>query len=47
VMQFAGYHGGARNMLLLVISLIIIAFEIWMIIESIIVLKKAYCSKES
>jgi hypothetical protein len=42
VMGFAGYRGGSRNILLLVISLIIIAFEIWMIIESVIVLKKAY-----
>lgn len=42
VMEFAGYRGGARNILLLVISLIIIAFEIWMIIESVIVLMKAY-----
>ena len=47
VIQFAGYNGGSRNMLLLVISLIIIAFEVWMIIESIIVLTKAYSSKES
>ncbi len=42
VMEFAGYGNGARNILLLVISLIIIGFEIWMIIESVIVLKKAY-----
>ena len=42
VMGFAGYRGASRNNLLLVISLIIIGFEIWMIIESVIVLKKAY-----
>ena len=42
VMGFAGYRGASRNNLLLVISLIIILFEIWMIIESVIVLKKAY-----
>ena len=42
VMEFAGYRNGARNTLLLVISLIIIAFEIWMIIETVIVLVKVY-----
>lgn len=42
VKKFAGYSGGGQNILLLVISLIIIAFEIWMIIESVIVLIKAY-----
>ncbi|MDD5728680.1 MAG: carbon starvation protein A [Victivallales bacterium] len=42
VMQYAGYRGTPRNTLLLVISLIIIAFEIWMIFESTIVLIKAH-----
>jgi len=46
VMEFAGYRGDSRNILLLVISLIIIGFEIWMIIESVIVLKKAYSTNE-
>ncbi|MFA6717316.1 MAG: carbon starvation CstA family protein, partial [Victivallaceae bacterium] len=35
-----------NNTLLLVISLIIMLFEIWMVIESILVLKRAYSSKE-
>ena len=42
VMGFAGYREDPRNILLLVISLIIVGFEIWMIVESTIVLKKAY-----
>jgi carbon starvation protein len=42
VMGFAGYREDPRNILLLVISLIIVGFEIWMIVESSIVLKKAY-----
>jgi len=46
VMGFAGYRGDSRNILLLVISLIIVGFEIWMIIESAIVLKKSYRAKE-
>ena len=46
VMGFAGYHGVSRNTLLLVISLIIIVFEIWMIIESIIVLTKTYSTNK-
>ena len=45
VMQFAGLRGGSRNVLLLVISVIIILFEIWMIVESVIVLKKTYGNK--
>ncbi len=42
IMVFAGFRGAAPNLMLLVISLIIIGFEIWMIVESVIVLKKAY-----
>lgn len=42
VMGFAGYRGAPRNTLLLIISLIIVGFEIWMMVESAIVLKKAY-----
>jgi carbon starvation protein len=47
VVQFMGdkAKGAPPNILLLVISLLIIAFEIWMIIESVIVLKKAYSGK--
>lgn len=40
VMGFTGLRGVAPNVMLMCISLIIIVFEIWMIIESVIVLKK-------
>ncbi|MDD5699180.1 MAG: carbon starvation protein A [Victivallaceae bacterium] len=42
VAGFSGWRGERPNVLLLTISLIIIGFELWMIAESAIVLKKAY-----